>query len=87
VVSGLHAGHAGPYLFDNRSALVAQDSRENAFRVFTGQGECVRMTHTSGDVPDQYLAFSWTFHVNFFDNQWLACFPGDGGSRFHGAPC
>jgi hypothetical protein len=45
------------------------------------------MTHARGDVPDKYLAFSWTFHVNFFDNQWLACFPGDGGSRFHGAPC
>ena len=80
VVAGRHGGHAGPDLFHDRAALVAEDRGEQSLRVGARQGVGVRVADAGGDDAHQDLAFLRAFDVDFFDLEWLARFVGDRGS-------
>ncbi|MNZ69825.1 hypothetical protein D3C78_881400 [compost metagenome] len=49
VITRRDRGHTLADGFDNGSAFVTQDRREDAFRVGTGQGVGIGMAHTGGN--------------------------------------
>ena len=56
VVAFLHDGHARPDIDDNAGALMAQNGREQPFRIGAGQREFVGVADTGGLHLDQHLA-------------------------------
>ena len=87
VIARLYAGNTRSCFLNDSTAFVAEDRRENTFGIFARQGKSVGVAHTGRHIANQHLTLAWTFDINFFNDQWLACFPGDCGSRFHGVPC
>ncbi len=45
MIARLKAGDALAYFHDNPAALMAQHRREDTFRIVTGEGEGIGMTH------------------------------------------
>ena len=80
-------GLKGLAAYDHHAAaLVPEDGREQALRVLSGEGEGVRMADSGGNQPDHHFAGFRARHVDGFDLQRFACFPGHGGSCFHPCP-
>ena len=71
------------HLDDNACALVAKDSREQAFRVLAGTGELVSVADAGRFDLDQAFAFLRALQGDGFDGKWLARLIGDGGACFH----
>lgn len=84
MVTGLDAGHAFAHFHHNASALVAQHHREQAFGVFTAQGEGIGVTHASVGNLDQHFAFLGRSYVDLHDLQGFSGLKGHGGTRLHG---
>jgi hypothetical protein len=80
VIPRLHAGDTAPDFFDDRTAFVSEDGWKYAFRVLAGKRERIGMTYAGGNVAHQDLALFGALHIDLFDDQWLACFPGNCGS-------
>jgi hypothetical protein len=85
VVALLERGHAGADVDHDARAFVAEDGREDAFRVGAGERVVVGVADAGGLDLDQHLAELRSFEVDGFDGQRLAGLPGDGGFGFHGA--
>ena len=71
------------HLDDNACALVAEDSREQAFRVLAGTGELVGVADAGRFDLDQAFAFLRALQGDGFDGKWLARLIGDGSACFH----
>lgn len=82
VIADRHAGDAFTDRFHHAAALVAEDRREHAFRIFAGQGVGVGVTNAGGDDPHQHFAFLRWHQLDFFDLQRLVRAPGNGGAGF-----
>lgn len=58
VIARLKAGDALAYFHDNPAALMAQHRREDTFRIVTGEGEGIGMTHPGvGDFHQNFAFF------------------------------
>jgi len=60
---------------------MPQNGRKHAFRIITGQGECIRMTDASSHDFDQHFAGARTFKINFHDFERFA------GGNCHRCTC
>jgi len=80
VIARLDAAYASADLFDYGAAFMSEDSREQAFGIFAGQGERVRMANAAGDDPQQDFTLFGRIDFDGFDRQWLSGLPGDGCS-------
>ena len=80
MVTGLDAGHAFTHLHHNTGAFVAQYNGEQAFGVFTAQGECIGVAHTGVGDFDQHLAFLRGGDVDFHNLQGFTSFKGNSGA-------
>jgi hypothetical protein len=49
MVSGFQSLYSGATLDDFTAAFVTQDAGKRAFRIFTGQGEGIRVTDSAGN--------------------------------------
>ncbi|MNF06203.1 hypothetical protein D3C80_2061080 [compost metagenome] len=63
---------------------MAQDCREDAFRVGAGQGVVIGMADAGGLDFHQHFPGARAVQVHVFNGQRGAGFPGDGGFGFHG---
>jgi hypothetical protein len=63
---------------------VAENRREQAFRIGARQRVGVGVADAGGHDLDQHLAGFWALDVDGFDGQRRASFPGDRGAGFHG---
>ncbi|MNR20682.1 hypothetical protein D3C85_1375370 [compost metagenome] len=72
MVSRLQTGDPFAHFDHYATTFMAQHCREYAFWVVTGQGKCIRMTHTGMGNFDQHFAFLRRRDVNFNDLQRLA---------------
>jgi hypothetical protein len=59
---------------------MPENRREYTLRVFARKCKCVGVTYAGGDVAHQDFTLAGAFHIDLFDDQWLACFPGNCGS-------
>lgn len=75
-----HRGHALAYRFDDRAAFMAEDRREDAFRVGTGQGVGIGVADTTGDHTQQHFTGLGHGHVDFDDFQGFLGFEGYGST-------
>ncbi len=84
VIADGDTGDAGPYLFDDTAALVAENRRERPFRILARQGKRIGVANARGDEPNQDLAFLRAIEIHFFDRQGFTGFPGYSRSSLHG---
>jgi hypothetical protein len=85
MITHLDAGDTFTHLLNDATALMPQNGGKVAFRVIPGQGKGIGMANTRRDDSHQNLARLGWHYVNFFDAQWLARAPGNGGFGFdHG---
>ena len=66
-VADRDAGDALADRFHDTSAFMAENGRENAFRIGTGQGVGVGMTHAGGHDTYQHFAFLRRHQIHFFN--------------------
>jgi hypothetical protein len=76
--------HALADRFDDATALMAQDSRKNAFRILSRQRVGIGMADTGRNNPHQYLAGLRRLDVDLNDLQRLIGSESDGGAGFDG---
>ena len=69
MVTLLESGHTRPHIDHNAGALVAQNGREDAFRVRARQGVVIGMANAGGLDLDQHLAKAGAVQVNGFNGQ------------------
>jgi hypothetical protein len=84
VVALLHAGHTRPDIDDDAGALVAEDGREQSFRIRAGQREVVGVTDAGGFHLDQHFGGFRPVELDLRDGERLALLQRDGGTGFHG---
>jgi hypothetical protein len=84
MVALLDAGHAGADIDHDARALMAEDCREDAFRVGARERELVGVTDAGRLDLDQHLAIPRTFEVYLHDLQRFSGSDGHGGACFHG---
>src|SRR5690606_22132016 len=65
------------------SAFVAQNGREQTFRIGTRKREVVRVADARRLDLDQDLPFFRALEVELDDFEWLGLFERDGGARLH----
>jgi hypothetical protein len=83
VVSFPDARHARPHVDDYAGAFMAQDGREQTFRIAAGKREVVGVTDAGGFHLDKDFAGFRPFELHVQDRQRLAFFECNGGVRFH----
>jgi len=64
---------------------VAEDGREDALGIGTGEGELVGVANAGGLDLDQHLARLGTFQLNRLDGERLSRLVRDGGANVHGS--
>ena len=69
MVSDPYGGDAGAHLGDDRTALVAEDRREQAFRIGSGQGEGVGVTDAGRFDFEKDLSCLRSFEIDGFDRE------------------
>ena len=84
VVALLHGRHALAHIDDHASTFMAQDCREQAFRIGAREREFVGMANAGGFDFDQHLAIARSLKVNGFNRKRLSGLKGNGGASFHG---
>ena len=83
MVAGFQRGDAGADLAHDAGAFMAEDRREDAFRVGARQRVGVGVADAGRHDLDQHLAGLRAFDVDGLDGERLAGFPGDRGAGFH----
>ena len=78
------AGDAGADLAHDAGAFMAEDGREDAFRIGARQRVGVGVADAGGHDLDQHLAGLRAFDVDGLDGERLAGLPGDRGAGLHG---
>ena len=84
MVALLQAGHAGADLGHDAGALMAEDRREDAFRIAARESEFIGVADAGRLDFDQHFAGARTFEVDGFQAERLAGLAGHGGANFHG---
>jgi hypothetical protein len=84
VVALLYAGHPRTDVDDDAGALVAEDGREQSFRVSAGQRELVGVADARGLHLDQHFGGFRPIELDLRDGERLALLQCDGGAGFHG---
>ena len=80
MVAHRHRGDALADRLDDAAALMAENGREDAFRIGAREGEGIGVANAGGMDAHQHLARLRGRDIDFGDFQWLACGPGDGGA-------
>ena len=80
---GLSEATPGSAFAHDAGALVAQDGREQPFRVLARQGELVGVADAGCLDLDQHLAGPRPFELDGFDLQRFAGLKGDGSTDVH----
>src|SRR5215475_8485872 len=83
VVSFPDACYARPHINDYTGAFMAQNGREQTFRIGAGKREVVGVTDAGGFHLDKDFAGFRPVEIHVQDRQWLAFFECNGGARFH----
>jgi hypothetical protein len=86
VVAGLQRSDAGAHLEHHAGTFMAEDGREDAFRVGAGERVIVGVADAGGLDFDQHFAGTRAGKVDFLDGQGGFCIPGDSGFGFHLGP-
>ena len=86
MVALLRGGDARADIDDDAGALMAEDRREDAFRIGAGERELVRMADAGRLDLDQNFAGPRAFQLNGHDFERLAGLNGDGGADVHDVP-
>ncbi len=73
--------HAWANLFNDSPAFVAEDDRKLSFRIISREGKGIGVADAAGHHAQQHLPCLGAHHINFFDYQRFACFPGDCAAR------
>ncbi len=69
MIARLKAGDALAYFHDNPAALMAQHRREDTFRIVTGEGEGIGMTHPGvGDFHQNFAFFGGATSISTIFN-------------------
>ena len=76
--------HARPHVDDDAGTLVAQNRREQAFRICAGQGERVGVADAGRLDLDQHFAGPRSVEIDGLDAERHTRLPGYGGLRLHG---
>ncbi|MNY08988.1 hypothetical protein D3C86_1418760 [compost metagenome] len=85
MIAHRNGGHALANRFHNRTAFVAENRREDAFRICTGQCVGIGMADTGGHHAQQYFAGLGHGDIDFNDFEGLLGLEGNGGARLdHG---
>src|SRR6266566_7150726 len=84
VVALLHARHVRPDIDDDAGTLVAENGREQSFRVGPGEREFVGVTDAGSLHLDQHFGGFRALQLDFRDRERLALFQCNGGAGFHG---
>ncbi len=84
VIAGLQRGDAGADLAHDAGAFVAEDGREDAFRVGARQRVGVGVADAGRHDLDQHLAGLRALDVDDLDGERLARLPGNGCADLHG---
>ena len=77
MITDCYGGNAVPDLLDNGTAFVSQDGRKQTFGVFARKRECIGMTNTGCDIPQQDFAGLRAVQFDLLDFQWFSRLPGD----------
>ena len=85
MVAGLQALHARADFANDACAFMAEDDREQAFRVRAGAREFVRVADASGHDFHQHFAGAGTLEVHLDDLERLVGSKRDGSAGFHGS--
>ena len=83
VVALLHEVTPGADIDDDAGALMAEDRREQAFRIGARQRELVGVADAGRLDLDQHLAGLGAVEIDLHDLQRLSGGDGDGGAGFH----
>ena len=86
MITRLERGNASAYLQHNTGAFMAEDRREQPFRVSTRKGEFISMADTGGLDFHQHFTGLWTFKVNLHNLKRFASFESNSGAGFHSNP-
>src|SRR5262249_28136951 len=84
VVALLHARHTRPHIDHDAGALVAEDGREQPFRIGAGEREFIGVTDAGGLHLDQDFGAFRALQLDFRDRERLGLFQCNGGAGFHG---
>src|SRR6202011_4990787 len=84
VVAFLHARDPRPDIDDNACAFMAQDGREQPFRIGAGKRELVGVADTSGLHLDQHLSGLGPVEVDLRDLERLGLLQCNSSPGFHG---
>ena len=85
VVALLQRGHAGADIDDDARALVAEDRREQPFRIGAGAGEFVGVADAGRLDLDQHLAGFRPVEIDRLDDEGVAGLVGYRGASVHPA--
>ena len=80
MIAHCYRGHALAHCFYNCTTFVAEDRREDAFRVGAGQGVGVGVADAGSDNPQQYFAGLGHGDIHFDDFQGLLGLEGYGST-------
>ncbi len=83
VIALLQALHARPDVDHDARAFVAENGREQAFRIGAGERELVGMADAGRLDLDQDLARFRSIEIDRFDRERCTCLVCDGGFDFH----
>ena len=83
MIAGFQRGDAGADLAHDAGAFVAEDRREQPFRIGARQRVGVGVADAGRLDLDQHLAGLRAFDVDGLDGQRLTGLPGDCGAGFH----
>ena len=83
MVARFERRHAGADLEHDARAFMAEDRREQAFRVGARQRVVIGVADAARLDLHQHLAGTRPIELDLFDRQGLSGFPGDGGTCFH----
>ena len=81
MIAHSHRGHALANGFDHRATFVAEDRREDAFRIGTRQGVGVGVANAGGDHAQQHFTGLGHGDIDFNDLQGFLGLEGNGSAR------
>ena len=83
VIARLNRSHAVAHSQYDSGTLVSHDGREESFGILSGQRKGIRVAYPGSLDFHHNLPGLGVVHLDLFDGQWFASFPGNCGLRFH----
>ena len=85
MVARLEAFDTRAHLNHNTGAFVAQNRRENPFRIITAEGKGIGVANAAGLDLNQHLPLFGAGQIHFYNFQGFSCLKGNRSACFHGA--